>query len=595
MMYWVVKDECDEDDNFGSKNLKPYNRRASLLLIDASDKGYYAIITCFSHGIRRWSMITAELTHNPYLVTTTVRFNGQAPKINSAIEKFESQSLVDWANEVPRIFHDELNGYDFDFFFTGTDADYNRVINAFRSRGIQEDAVRIIRKGRFDSVDKKREEISNLIEWLRDNRNRRFDYEGFLVAHSELIDPAIPYVIIQDETVQLDIPDVSVEAVESVFDLEGMDLTDTPILLTVSRKNKARFRDELQYVLGRADIQQHQLFFFIHPAMNPDRVIRIISDLGVTSPQVVNRADDRHVVEYINDYPKMDYVRDAIDAFRDALNSTNEALSRLNKFTEVANTGAQKEIESLDEQIELLRDAQRNIQSVSEYSFEEQFVEACRLLENHILIWRNRKTSATGKDQILRAAFDYSSELQSMVNDFEANATSTMQSEKWSVEESMNDIYKGIGFVPDFAPSTVSMNMPRKIAFPNMMDTLASLTETTSSTPRNDFFGFLGSSLEGGTVKTTVEVANYDQWRSTANKIIMPLAKQYVDSCAHELAGYHSALCEVYTEQIDSLIEQKIALKKKAASRLSNTERKDQEDKDWLTVFEELLTEIERG
>ena len=36
-------------------------------------------------------MISAELQHNPYLLETDVKFNGQSPKINSQIEKYEKK------------------------------------------------------------------------------------------------------------------------------------------------------------------------------------------------------------------------------------------------------------------------------------------------------------------------------------------------------------------------------------------------------------------------------------------------------------------------------------------------------------------------
>ena len=43
-------------------------------------------------------MITAELNHNPYLLLTTVRFNGQPPRINSQVEKYESVMLKEWVS-----------------------------------------------------------------------------------------------------------------------------------------------------------------------------------------------------------------------------------------------------------------------------------------------------------------------------------------------------------------------------------------------------------------------------------------------------------------------------------------------------------------
>ncbi|MDO5133161.1 MAG: hypothetical protein Q4D81_09295 [Eubacteriales bacterium] len=51
-------------------------------------------------------MIKAELIHNPYLLSTEVRFNEQAPKINCQIEKYEKMPLKDWVDKAPGIFYD---------------------------------------------------------------------------------------------------------------------------------------------------------------------------------------------------------------------------------------------------------------------------------------------------------------------------------------------------------------------------------------------------------------------------------------------------------------------------------------------------------
>ncbi|MBQ1572973.1 MAG: hypothetical protein IIZ78_17725, partial [Clostridiales bacterium] len=72
-------------------------------------------------------MISAELCHNPYLLETTVLFNGQKPKVNSQIEKYEHKPLYTWVDKVPKIFYDELNGYDFDLYFIGTNPDFEEV------------------------------------------------------------------------------------------------------------------------------------------------------------------------------------------------------------------------------------------------------------------------------------------------------------------------------------------------------------------------------------------------------------------------------------------------------------------------------------
>lgn len=56
------------------------------------------------------AMISAELDHNPYLLLTSVKFNGHKPRINSQIEKREHQPLQNWAHLVACIFYDEMNG-----------------------------------------------------------------------------------------------------------------------------------------------------------------------------------------------------------------------------------------------------------------------------------------------------------------------------------------------------------------------------------------------------------------------------------------------------------------------------------------------------
>ena len=73
-------------------------------------------------------MISVELQNNPYLLETHVRFNGQRPKINCQIEKYENQLLSDWVSNVPQIFYDEMNGYDFDLIFSGTEYDFQKGV-----------------------------------------------------------------------------------------------------------------------------------------------------------------------------------------------------------------------------------------------------------------------------------------------------------------------------------------------------------------------------------------------------------------------------------------------------------------------------------
>ena len=142
-------------------------------------------------------MISAELNHNPYLLSTAVKFNGRDPKINSQIEKYEKLPLKDWVHLVPEIFYNEMNGYDFNLYFIGTKPDYEDVKRAFAARGISEENVRISHKNEIEDADTKSKEVDALVSWLKNTPNRKFDFEDFWQKTSEIFEGSYPYVMIR--------------------------------------------------------------------------------------------------------------------------------------------------------------------------------------------------------------------------------------------------------------------------------------------------------------------------------------------------------------------------------------------------------------
>ena len=97
-------------------------------------------------------MINAELSYNPYLMETKIKFNGQPPRINSLVEKYQEMNLQSWINKIPRIFYDEMNGYYFELDFTGTQLDYEMPCKTFRKAGISDKVVPIVHKGCLEDL-----------------------------------------------------------------------------------------------------------------------------------------------------------------------------------------------------------------------------------------------------------------------------------------------------------------------------------------------------------------------------------------------------------------------------------------------------------
>ena len=131
-------------------------------------------------------MVKVELQYNPYLFETFVKFNGEEPMINSLVEKYKTVKLQQWLNKVPGIFYDEMNGFDFDLEFSGTESDFLRLQQSFLTAGITEPSVRFFQKEILEDVATKNERINQLLSWLEINRNRRFPYLDFIELNQDL-------------------------------------------------------------------------------------------------------------------------------------------------------------------------------------------------------------------------------------------------------------------------------------------------------------------------------------------------------------------------------------------------------------------------
>ena len=128
-------------------------------------------------------MVKAELSYNPYLLETEVAFNGNPPRINSLVEKYRNSKLQEWMNEVPAYFRDEMNGYDFELVFSGTELDFEEVKQSFLRAGVGKNRVKITQGKPLVSRRDKAVEIDGLLEWLDANPSRKFDWATFRLDH----------------------------------------------------------------------------------------------------------------------------------------------------------------------------------------------------------------------------------------------------------------------------------------------------------------------------------------------------------------------------------------------------------------------------
>ena len=184
-------------------------------------------------------MVKVELQYNPYLFETFVKFNGEEPMINSLVEKYKTVKFQQWLNKVPGIFYDEMNGFDFDLEFSGTESDFLGLQQSFLTAGITESSVRFFQKEILEDVTTKNERINQLLSWLEINRNRRFPYLDFIELNQDLFVNEYPCLLIGSG---IDIPtnfydEVTIESIEAINQLPS-DLENIPIIFYIDMNNK---------------------------------------------------------------------------------------------------------------------------------------------------------------------------------------------------------------------------------------------------------------------------------------------------------------------------------------------------------------------
>lgn len=541
-------------------------------------------------------MIYAELDHNPYIPDTTVKFNGKSPKINSQIEKYYKLPLKDWVHKVPEIFYNEMNGYGFDLLFIGRDSDYEEVCHAFSSAGVSEDDVRVIHKHKLEDAETKSSRIDDLISWLKDVPNRRFDFASFWEIHSDLFESTYPYIIIGGEAPGYLNPSIGVELVDNMSELSTTDLTSTPILFVVDKQNYEQFREDIATVMKRSDIRSEQLFFMIRDSLDIDQVTRVISDMGIRNPQVVSQADDTRAIMYLKNYPVTEYIRDAIRVFRKVLCMIQPSLEKDNEESRKTNAKVYAIINKYEMEIATLKSTDEYLSESSSYYPRREIYGVQSRLKEEIKKWGNRKTKTTNEDDALSSAKAYSEIIKRSIKTYLNSIYKAVLSEKATIEKELRDKYLSSQIDSDFLPIGISFDLDMPYDPPNFVELLVDLKTVSYGVSKGDLFDVFRRPSQDN-VKETIQFVTwrYEQWRNAVWNILEPMTRKIAENCDSVLTEYQRQLLCAYHAHVLILIKERQQLKDSAESQLSSDEQILQRDNDWFSLFKDRLTEIERG
>ena len=540
-------------------------------------------------------MITAELLHNPYLQKTEAKFNGQKPRINCELEKYEHLPLADWVDSVPHLFYNEMNGYDFDLDFIGTRHDFEIVKEAFKRAGVSEEDVRLFLKNEMDTPDKKHKQIDEILEWLKNNRNRRFNYDLFMEENKELFTYSCSYILVRlNEEVNLEYH-VHVENVDRIQELDTTVLSHTPILFYLQEETMAQFRLELVSLLKRDDVRENQLFFLLHPNLNEERVLRVISDLGVSNPQKVISITDEKVLKYLTNYPITEYVRDSIKTFKEIMNNIQEVFHQHNSCFQTKNKEVHEQILMLERVLSGLNESLVYYQEHDNYKLPDSIDVSIDKLKNSLLTWRKKSTKIKGEDECYNAAYTFYTDIQSYMN------TCFQQMEEICIKESIDilnqiiSVYEKNELDLDFKSDVESIVAPEIQKVPAIVNELLSLKQIVMEQPSGNFFDLFKKPSNEPKEAVPVTICMLEDWRNLAINKMLPILNEYTNMWEQVLNDYYHQLCCAYAEKIKSLILRITDYKEEAVSNLSDEDKIMQIDSDWINEFKLQLDALERN
>jgi molybdopterin converting factor small subunit len=549
-------------------------------------------------------MVKAELSYNPYLLETKIKFNGQEPKINSLVEKYKSSKLQDWIKTLPTVFYNEMNGYDFDLYFSGTNSDYEALKNTFNNvldaEKVSRDSVCIFHKNELEDVATKISEIESLFEWFASNSNDYFNYSEFRETNTELLDDGYTILVIQhkqfDEAAILEIRNVNIEHVFNVNELEQANLSNTPILFYIDDENREEFRSNLPLFIKRKNITQEQIFFLLNTTTSNSQVEREIKDLLIKRPKFVKSAADEGIREYLEVYPMADYVAKTITLLREEYNTIKNTLDVENEKSIIANSEIRQEINRLDSTIAKLKVANESIIQRDNFEIPIELMLAKQNLLMRIQNWKKNKVTINNYDDANRISYKFESDYCNYFREFIMLVESEFEKNVDEIDRFFSSKYASAEFEDEYVVMKETILDFQKYSVPRIVPVLLDLKYEVYVQTQEKGLGLFRSSTttEPGEFvqKVTYE---YNVWRNKVTEIISPIIDGVTSEIVATLQQLYDYFATEYQHHLEELIDKHTRQKDEISAQLSDDERKLQADNEWLVAFDEKLHEIERG
>lgn len=538
--------------------------------------------------------IVAELSYNPYTRTTEVKFNGKTPRINSLIEKYQGSILNDWVYEIPSIFHDEMNGFDFELEFSGTVMDYEEVKVAFQKAGVTEKQVRFFHKSVMEDRYKKIDRITKLFKWLSDNPNNKYDLGSFHESVRGMNNGSYQLELIdyeKSEQLSVDWPGVSIEVIEELSELDNTDLTHTPILIKVNQSDLTRMQTAFDYFARRNDVTQTQVFFIFAQGLNKDIATRTIQDLGVKSPRVIHHLNDELVNKYYLSYPVTDYIVEVIKTLKSELEELILRNKEENEKRENAYSDIHDKLRGLTDDIMKMKDADDALVYKDNLDVPSDYDNELEELYSTISTWRRKKTKITAESDADISATEYTKVILNAFNGFIDRIDRVTATAIEGIGFTIRSAYAIAEADSGFAADHILLREKPELIIPITRKDFLRIKEENYVIPKESGFLFKQAEERGPVLETVYYTQN---WREYAINVVKPIAEGYLDDRYDSLCEYNANMTAAYHSQLQHMIEDKLMEREEIAQLLSDEEKQLERDNKWITYLAEQVELLER-
>lgn len=544
-------------------------------------------------------MVKVELKYNPYVLETKVYFNGQLPKINSQIEKFENKRLFVWSDNLLDILYSEMNGYDFDLDFSGTKADYEKIKYLIEKNHLNSE-IRLNFVNRLEEAAKKCRRFKEMITWLKRSSIEEFHFLEFWEINQEyMIENNLLYVLVDKKVADFSIEDldVNVESIDSISQLPE-NIGFYPVLLVLDADKEAEFRQNLLALLQRKDLIADQIFILISENVNLAYYIRLINDLGLKQPQFIHSIDSPLIYDYFENYVRIDFLFKALKILETQKDMTSSKLDQKFEVMKQNNREIFEKINKLDKEIADIQSSIEQFENWHLVMYKNEFEKLYVQLNETITHWKSRTKQIRNDSEAEKMMKELQGLTEKSLFEFK-NAANRLFDDKLS--ELMNifsRLYKDSNIQDSFYVHSRNELIISKYEVKNFSEKLRVLRQERL-VPKEDIFGIINRIVknEQNNIQELVSDISYDldKFREIACNETLPIAQNLLIDIENRLQSIQLYIVDEYKTHLSTILNEKLLEKANEANQLSAAEKHLQDKKDWLIEFSGQLSEIERG